>query len=155
MFFQKDKGLATKSKYGRLYVLRITLDTGKIVHKVGLCYSDRSVDRMMEVLRSFFSTYRYIPMCVLKRDKKVLIPDLVEKHMHELLAEWSYQFDKKFNGSTEFFENLDEEVVLKYLDSFEYTRLLENKTTIKESHLDRIREVLTLDTQEELEEIPF
>ena len=159
MFFKKDKSLVKTSEYGRVYALRITLDTGKVVHKVGMCHSERSVDRMMEVLRSFFNTYRYVPQCVLKRDKKILIPRLVEKYLHDRLDDLVYTFDKKFDGSTEFFQDLDEEAFLEYLDSFEYTELLQC-TVMKEQDLLVITKALdkkkpTTSRLSNEEQIPF
>ncbi len=134
--------MAKQVEYGRIYIFKFTLDTGKVIHKVGLCYSDRATDRMFEVLRAFFTIYRYVPKCELKRDKKVLIPNLVEKHLHKLLDDWSYSFDKKFGGSTEFFYNLDEKVLLEYLDSFTYNNLLENISTIKEIDYNKILDAI-------------
>ena len=139
MFASLTKGLTKKPKYGRLYVLQITLECGKVIHKVGMTYSDRATDRMLEILRSFFNTYRYIPMCKLRKDKKVFIPLLVEKYMHEILDEWSYTPDKPFDGSTEFFHNLDEQEVLEYLDTFKYSDLLANKISMKQKDLENIR----------------
>ena len=132
MFASRSKGIIKNQEFGRVYIFRITLSCGKIIHKVGMCYSDRATDRMFEVLRSFFQVHRYSPKCELKRDKKVLAPRLVEKHMHSLLDEWKYTPNKPSAGSTEFFHNLDEEVLLDYLDNFTYEALLQT-TSLKES----------------------
>jgi hypothetical protein len=146
MFFKAGKVSKKKiPKYGRVFVFKITLKCGKVVHKVGMTHSDRATDRMFEVLRSFFNNYRYSPICELRRDKKVLIPLLVEKHLHELLDEWAYRFDKSFDGSTEFFYELDESVLLDYLDNFEYTNLLQ-VTSMKEDHLIAIRTAIDSQT---------
>ena len=142
MFFSSSKGLTKKSKYGRIYVLQLTLSCGKIIHKVGMTHSDRATDRMMEILRSFFNTYRYVPKCKIRKDKEVLIPMLVEKYMHEILDEWSYTPDKPFDGSTEFFHNLDENEVLTYLDEFKYNDLLIGKITMKAKELQDIRDAI-------------
>lgn len=127
MFFKKNELNAKPLdlQHGRVYVMRFTLRCGKVVHKVGMCHSDRATDRMMEVARSFFNTYRYVPQIELRRDKKVVTPLLVEKHLHLVLDDWSYDFEKKFDGSTEFFEDLDESVLLDYLDEWDYTPLLQ------------------------------
>jgi hypothetical protein len=160
MFFKAGKVTKKNNEYGRVYVLRITLKCGTVVHKVGMTNSDRSTDRMFEILRSFFNVYRYSPKCELRKDKKVLVPLLVEKHLHELLAEWSYKFDKSFDGSTEFFHELDESVLLDYLDNFEYTSLL-RVTKIKEEHLIAIRTAIDSQTPPPLtkpsdeDKIPF
>ena len=122
MFFSRKKPIVDDG-YGRLYVLRFEID-GVILHKVGMCSSNRTVDRMMEILRSYFMVFRCIPNVTMRKDKKVVAPLLVEKHLHGLLVEWRYKFDKKFDGSTEFFEGLDEEVLLDYIDKFDYNELL-------------------------------
>lgn len=127
-------------RYGRVYVLRFTLSSGKIVHKVGMCRSARSTDRLFEITRSFFNVYRYSPQVVMKRDRKVIVPLLVEKHLHSILAEWHYTFDKKFGGSTEFFENIDEEILLDYIDNWDYTELLRSEESMRSSDYEDIVE---------------
>ncbi|RLA69472.1 MAG: hypothetical protein DRG30_10145 [Epsilonproteobacteria bacterium] len=141
MFFKNGKVNNRENKEGRVYVFRITLACSKIIWKVGMTHSDRATDRMFEVLRSFFQVHRYSPKCELKRDKKVLIPRLVEKHMHSLLDEWRYTLDKPSDGSTEFFHNLDEEVLLDYLDNFAYETLLQT-TSLKESDHTKILDAI-------------
>jgi hypothetical protein len=84
-FYKRNTEECIKDQYGRLYVLRFELDSGEIVWKVGMCNTDRTLDRMMEVLRSFFKVYRYVPRVTLRKDKKVVTPLLVEKYMHGLL----------------------------------------------------------------------
>ena len=161
MFASRSKGIIKKSKEGRIYVLRVTLSCGTVVHKVGMTHSDRATDRMMEILRSFFSTYRYVPMCELKRDKQIQVPRLVETHLHQILDEWSYTFDKKFGGSTEFFYDLDETVLLDYLDNFDYRDLLTGRTVMKEGDLADIvtvinsQEVAKIKISINEDEIPF
>ena len=141
-FYSISKGDVSEkpSKYGRLYVLKFTLDDGTILYKVGMCNSDRSTDRMMEILRDFFVKYRYVPRCEMRRDKKTIVPLLLEKHMHSLLDEWSYRFDEKFNGSTEFFSDIDESVLLDYLDNFNYRELLRNREPMKIEDYDSLCE---------------
>jgi hypothetical protein len=144
MFFKAGKVNKKNNEYGRVYILRITLKCGTVVHKVGMTNSDRSTDRMFEILRSFFNTYRYSPKCELRKDKKVLVPLLVEKHFHEILDEWSYRFDKNFDGHTEFFHDLNESAVIEYLDNFDYRDLLQ-KTVMKKEHLEAVR--IAIDSQ--------
>ena len=137
-----------KSRYGRVYVLRFELED-TIVWKVGMTRSDRSLDRMLEILRSFFITYRYIPKVTMRRDKKVIVPLLVEQHMHDALEDYSYTFDKKFDGCTEFFSDLDEDILLDYLDSFRYETLLEERTTIGLEDFEEISKEIRLLTDNE------
>jgi len=156
MFFKKGKVVSKTPKYGRLYVFKFTLDDNTIVHKVGMCYSDRAISRMFEVLQSFFQVHRYVPRCELRRDKKVLVPLLVEKHMHEILNDMSYTFELHFDGHTEFFKDLDEEAVLEYLDEFKYSDLLKGRRTMKEKDLAAITEIISPDKHSQKDDIiPF
>lgn len=138
-FFSLDKGLSKKDDgYGRLYVFRFELDSGETVWKVGMCNSDRSTDRFMEVCLGFFKNYRYVPRSCIRKDKKVVAPRLVEKHLHALLDEYRFSFNKKFSGSTEFFSDIDEKVLLDYLDNFSYNELLRGQDSMKTEDYDAI-----------------
>ena len=157
-FYTRAQGDVSEkpSKYGRLYVLNFILDDGTVLHKVGMCNSDRSTDRMIEILRDFFIKYRYVPRCEMRRDKKTIVPLLLEKHMHSLLDEWSYSFDKKFNGSTEFFSDIDESILLDYLDNFDYRELLRGKDSMNLVDYETITEELRLDLgNNATDELPF
>lgn len=157
MFFS-SKGLGKKAEFGRLYIFRFTLKDNTVIHKVGMCNSDRTVDRMMEVLRAFFMVYRYIPNCELRKNKKVRIPLLVEQHMHGLLDEWSYTFEKPFDGHTEFFINLDEDAVIEYFDDFKYEDLFTGKVAMKESDYLAIKKAVQSENPEPeitADDIPF
>ena len=157
-FYTRAQGDVSEkpSKYGRLYVLKFILDDGTVLHKVGMCNSDRSTDRMMEILRDFFIKYRYVPRCEMRRDKKTIVPLLLEKHMHSLLDEWSYRFDEKFNGSTEFFSDIDESALLDYLDNFDYKELLRGKDSMNLVDYETITEELRLDLgNNATDELPF
>lgn len=116
---------------GRVYLLRVTLANGTVVWKIGMCHSSRSTDRMLEVLKSFHSIYRYVPMCELRRDREYVVPLLIEKHLHELLDDLKYKFDKKFDGSTEFFSGLDEDMLLDYIDVLTEADLLKGRIDMK------------------------
>jgi len=124
---------------GRVYVLRLELPDNLIVHKIGMTHSPRSADRMMEILRSWFMQYRYVPRTELRLDKETGVPRLLEKHMHTILAEWKWVPDKKVDGGQEMFTGLDEEVVLDYLKNFDYQDLLVNCTSIATVDYDYIQ----------------
>ena len=152
----KTKKVKTKSDTGRVYVLRVTLDDGTIVHKVGMCHSSRSNDRMMEILNGFHTVYRYVPMCKLRRDREFVTPHLVEKHLHSLLKDLSYKFDKKFGGSTEFFSEICEDTLLDYIDSFDETELLKTDTmAIKDYYAIQGKEKPPKDNEVHTDDIPF
>lgn len=138
-----DKGLAialVKRKpldgedndpYGRVYIFELELQDGTVVRKVGMVNSDsmgRVTDRLMEVLRSFFMQYRYVPKSRIVKAKKFRIPYYVETYLHRLLDDIRYKFDKKFDGCKEFFVDLDVDEFSSYLDSFQYSELLKGET---------------------------
>jgi len=153
MFFKKNVGNPKNTdEFGRLYVLRFEMRDGTILHKIGMCNSDRSVSRMMEILQSFFQQYRYIPSVTMRKNKKFLVPLLVEQHIHEVLDEFNFRFDKKFDGSTEFFGGLNEQVVLSYIDNIDYNIFLDSDK-IKDSELKQVKDYL--DKQEEEDHLLF
>jgi len=118
------------------------LGDGSIIHKIGLTHSPRSLDRMMEILRSFFHEYCYIPICELRRDKSTPIPRLLEKHLHQLLRDWQFVPDRKTDGYKEMFYGLDEEVLLDYIDNLDYRELLIGKTSMLSKDYDAIKEAI-------------
>lgn len=127
MFFKASKSVPEKivqEEYGRVYVLRIELDEGFTVWKIGKASDKSYVDRAMQVLRGFFMAYRYVPRTELRKAVRSRVPYLLETHMHHELKEFQYVFPKAFDGSTEFFRGLDEDVVLDYLSYFDYEQLL-------------------------------
>ena len=143
---------------GRLYIFKFTLKCGTVLHKVGITHRINAVERMMEVLQAFFNKYRYVPQCELRRDRKMIGVGSVESHMHKILDEWHYKFNKPFSGSTEFFHSIDESVLFDYIDNFDYTDVLDNHTSMNKDDFDAICAHLKLhqDTQTQDEDkIPF
>jgi len=161
------EGEVTKDNpYGRVYVFAIVLEDGTEMYKVGMVNSDsmsRVTDRLMEVLRSFFMQYRYVPKSRIVKAKKFLVPYYVETHLHKLLAELKYRSDKKFDGSNELFTDIDLDELISYMDSFEYSELLrwESKTSTDKYY--KIVEAIELDKQarckkdkaKDTDELPF
>jgi hypothetical protein len=143
-----------RSGGGRLYLLRFALKQGFIVHKIGICYSDRSTDRMMEILRSWFMVYRYVPETYLRLDYSTGVPVLLEKYLHSYFKEYKWEPDKKVQGSTEMFKGLDEDFVIEYIKNFNYELLLQTKEPISTEDYkwidDKISEPINLN-----EDIPF
>ena len=119
MFFQRRPQDKNEANISRVYIFRIVLDDGTVLHKIGKSSGTSSKVRLLSVLDSFFNAYRYIPRSSIRRDKRTLCPFALEGHMHKMLEEYSYKFDKKFSGSTEFFSDLDEEVLLEYFDEMD------------------------------------
>lgn len=106
---------AKRQDIGRVYVIKMVLPDGTIVHKIGMCSSNRSTDRMMEILRSWFTKYRFVPYSELKLDMETGRPLEIEQHMHKMLAHKQYVPGEKVSGGTEMFEGIDEFRVLQYL----------------------------------------
>ena len=109
---------------GRVYILELTLDDMEVVYKIGMCHAPRSADRMMEVLRSWFMAYRYVPFTRSRLDFETGVPYLLEQHLHELLAEWKWVPEKKTDGHTELFKDIDVDEVIDYIKNIDYSLLL-------------------------------
>jgi Mlc titration factor MtfA (ptsG expression regulator) len=96
----------------------MVLPDGTVVHKIGMCNSNRSVDRMLEILRSWFMKFRFIPYTELRLDMECPDPQKLEKHIHEILAEKQFIPNHKVEGGTEMFVELNEQRVLHYLRAY-------------------------------------
>jgi len=127
MFFKRIK---ESPQTGRLYIIELTLNTGQVIHKIGMTHTPRSVDRMMEILRSWFIKYRYVPTARLKLDFETGVPALLEKHIHKLLKEFKWVPDKKVSGRQEMFANIDDKQVIDYIKNIDYSILLKGKRKI-------------------------
>ena len=103
---------------GRVYVIRIELPDGLVVHKIGMTNSDRTVDRMMEILLSWFVRYRFVPYAEQKLDMSTSYPKELESHIHKMLSHKRFIPHMKVSGGTEMFCNIDEFRVLHYLRTF-------------------------------------
>lgn len=108
----------SRREVGKIYVIRMQLPDGVIVHKIGMCNSDRSVDRMMELIRSWFMKYRYAPYTELRLDMNTNYPKELERHIHKILKHKQFIPHMKVDGGTEMFHSIDEFRVLHYLRTF-------------------------------------
>ena len=98
--------------------MRMTLPDDSVVHKIGMTKSNRSLDRMMELLRSWFTKYRFVPHTELKLDMSTGYPLELEAHIHRILDHKTFIPSEKVEGHTEMFADLDEFRVLMYLRAF-------------------------------------
>ena len=105
----------TKKDIGRIYVIRIILPNNTAVYKIGMCHSNRSTDRMMEILRSWFNKYRFIPYSKLKLDMATTNVDAIEKHIHKMLKHRQFIPNEDVQGKTEMFTGIDETKVLQFI----------------------------------------
>ncbi len=103
---------------GRIYVIRMELPDGMIVHKIGIVNTDRALDRMMEILKSWFSRFRFVPYTELRLDMSTSYPKELEAHVHKMLAHKKFTPHMKVNGGTEMFAGIDEFRVLHYIRTF-------------------------------------
>ena len=110
---------AKRQDIGRLYVIRMELPDSTIIHKIGMTNTPRSVDRMMEILRSWFMKFRFIPYSELRLDMECGNPRELEKHIHKILYEKQFIPNEKVEGGTEMFIDIDEFRVLHYLRQFD------------------------------------
>lgn len=108
-----------RQEIGRVYVLRIDLPDGCTIHKIGMTSSDRATDRMMEILRSWFNHYRYIPYCELRLDMEFSQPSKLEKFLHNVFESKACPPDDKVDGHTEMFYGINEFRLIKYMKSFD------------------------------------
>lgn len=108
----------SKRETGRIYVIRIELPDNTVVHKIGMCNSNRATDRMMEILRSWFTRFRFVPYAELRLDMETSYPKEIEAHIHKILAHRRFTPHMKVSGGTEMFCNIDEFRVLHYLRVF-------------------------------------
>ena len=99
----------------RIYVLRIDTLDNEIIYKVGMCNTDRVTDRMMEILRSWFCSYRYVPTTKLLLNINCVGVKNVEAYLHSVLQSNRYAPKYKTDGCTEMFVNLDETRLLWFV----------------------------------------
>ena len=104
-----------RQNMGRVYVIKAVLSADTTIHKIGMVHSARSVDRMMEVLRSWFTQYRFVPYTELRLDMEFPYPRELEQHMHKILAHQQFIPSKKVDGGTELFTDIDEFRVIQYM----------------------------------------
>jgi hypothetical protein len=87
---------------GILYLVHFKLDDKDLV-KIGV--TTRNIeDRVSEILVSIFKKYREFPYCRPKRFRKTSNVYEKEAILHEHFKDYNYIPEKKFGGSTEFFD---------------------------------------------------
>ena len=86
-----------------------------IIYKIGMTNSNRSTDRMMEILRSWFTKFRFVPYTELRLDMETGKPREIETHIHKCLAHKNFIPKENVNGGTEMFTEIDEFRVIQYL----------------------------------------
>lgn len=100
---------------GRIYVVKLVLPDDTVVHKVGMCNSPRSTDRMLEVLRSWFNAYRFVPYAELRLDLSCHEPRKIEQYIHRVLAPVAFEPSMKVDGGTEMFTDINEKKLIWFI----------------------------------------
>ncbi len=103
---------------GRVYVIKIILPGRLVIHKVGMTHSDRATDRMMEILRSWFSAYRFVPYSELRLDMECQNAGLVEKFLHHVLEPNQFELFEKVSGGTEMFVDINEPRLIWFIKGY-------------------------------------
>ena len=109
----------TRKDIGRVYVIKMTLPGEVVIHKIGMCHSARSLDRMMEILRSWFSSYRFVPYTELRLDLQTEHPKELESYIHKVLRYKQFLPMYKVDGAQEMFIGIDELRVITHLRQFD------------------------------------
>lgn len=99
---------------GIVYVLLIYLE-GKELVKIGIT-SGKVEDRVASILKAIWARYREFPRCIVKRYRTTDGIRAKEKELHTLFADYKYNTEFSFGGSTEFFEVPLADVVTAYDD---------------------------------------
>ena len=110
--------LVSEKGDGIVYLLYMWVDDLMVV-KIGV--TTRKVEeRVVEILTSYWQQYRVFPKLYPKRFKKTSEILSKEQMLHEYFRDKQYEFEKKFDGSTEYFVIDDEEELLRvYADCLE------------------------------------
>ncbi len=99
-------------------MLRMVLPDGTIIHKIGITNRSRSTDRMMEILKSWFNYFRFVPYTEMKMDLECQDPAGMEKYIHKILKKRQFIPNHKVTGHTEMFTDLNEVRVINFLKSY-------------------------------------
>jgi hypothetical protein len=110
------EAMVSKADVGYVYVMEFRFQTKtdyKTLYKVGITIN-QPVDRMLQIVRSFFQSRRYVPECRLLKYRKVPEYGRLEKELHTILKEYNYKFNKPFDGSSEYFNLPVDQLLCEY-----------------------------------------
>lgn len=104
-FLKTDKNNVEKEAAGILYILVMEID-GTAVYKIGV--TQRKIEeRVVEILASFFKSYRYFPWTRPKRFKSTSNVYSKEALLHRYYKKYKYTPEHVFGGSSEFFTGIE------------------------------------------------
>lgn len=107
-----------------------------------MCNSNRSTDRMMEILRSWFTKFRFVPYSELRLDMETGYPKELESHIHRILSHKRYDPKESVSGGTEMFFHIDEFRVLHYLKAFD-DKMLDKPLNLSDTDYKNLGEYLS------------
>ena len=125
----------TKKDIGRVYVIKMIMPDDTVVHKIGMCHSSRATDRMMEILRSWFNSFRFVPYTELRLDMECNNPLAIEQYIHGILYSVGFTPNFKVQGSTEMFTDIDEARLLWFIKAVGKGKNTEMPKLTKEQNL--------------------
>jgi len=126
----------------RVYVIKIVLPDDTVIHKIGMTNSPRSADRMMEILRSWFMAYRFVPYTELRLDMECRDAYKLEQYIHKILSKNQFIPDMKVDGGTEMFSDINELRVIQFLKAYGNSSFLDSPK-LYEKEFDIINQLLT------------
>ena len=126
----------------RVYVIKIVLPDNTVIHKIGMTNSPRSADRMMEILRSWFMAYRFVPYTELRLDMECRDAYKLEQYIHKILDKNRFEPDLKVDGGTEMFADINELRVVQFLKAYGNSSFVD-PPKLSESEFSTINRLLT------------
>lgn len=126
----------------RVYVIKLVLPDDTIVHKIGMTNTPRSADRMMEILRSWFMAYRFVPYTELRLDMECRDAYKLEQYIHRILDNNRFEPDLKVDGGTEMFVGINELRVIQFLKAYGNSAFVD-PPTLSAQEFDTINRLLT------------
>ena len=126
----------------RVYVIKIVLPDDTVIHKIGMTNSPRSADRMMEILRSWFMAYRFVPYTELRLDMECRDAYKLEQYIHKILSKNQFIPDMKVDGGTEMFSDINELRVIQFLKAYGNSSFVD-PPKLDEKEFDIINQLLT------------
>lgn len=98
----------TARDLGRIYVIRMELPDDTVIHKIGITHTPRATDRLMAVLRSWFTRFRFVPYSELRLDLACENPKKLESYLHWILQNNRFEPNYEVEGHTEMFIGVNE-----------------------------------------------
>lgn len=99
---------------GIVYLMKMELDCGTNVIKIGVTGRSNVQERFLENVSAFFMTHRYIPRTTLLKFSRTTDYYKAETLLHQKYKENKYLFPTKFQGSSEYFIIEDEDALKEF-----------------------------------------